>query len=409
MTCHVKNGILCTEKVELNSCTMVKYLVVYEVGRVGTFEITKESTDLHIVSVEPFLTAYGRFEDDLESKDLVINTSEGDICIQVGKSLYSVLTLPVGNGSKTITVIAGLIIIHEDAFFQEKIHLDFEKHFTIGHRGMGSNLVSKEYQENTMSGFKCAYEKNVDFIEFDVQLSSERIPVIHHDFYISYKDKKDFLNEPINENKDGGYNYSINQFNLEQFVNSKLHLEWNQKLPTFKELMTELPKDLKFDVEIKYPYQAAFNGIVPYEERNSFIDRVLEEMEKCNENRKLFFSTFDFICAAMLCLKQKRWPVLQLMTMEAGENIKKFKERILGISQIWKEIGIKGFVLDSTMLLQIPDVAIKLREMGFVVATYGSPNNDSDKIKKQFDIGVQGIATDKLSLLQKTINEYEEK
>ena len=46
----------------------------------------------------------------------------------------------------------------------------------IAHRG-----ASAEAPENTLSSFKAAFELGVDYIELDVQLSADQIPIVVHD------------------------------------------------------------------------------------------------------------------------------------------------------------------------------------------------------------------------------------
>ncbi|KAH0790167.1 Glycerophosphoryl diester phosphodiesterase family protein [Histomonas meleagridis] len=382
------------------------YCIVREASRIGNFTITEGNYGvLKVVTGTPTLTGYAT-SNSQSNFIFKIPTTEGDIEFESTKALYSVVTLPVGKSNSTITLVVTVILPYNKEFFNQPIEVEFKKNFSIGHRGKGSNLVEDSYQENTITGFLEAHKEHVDFVEFDVQLTSENTPVIHHDFYISYNEIKEDLGEPINNNPDGSHNYAIMQFNDVKFRDSKLHLKWNETLPTLKDMMTKLPKDLKFDIEIKYPFLPKFNGFVPYKERNAFIDRILDEIHECKEDRALFFSSFDVECIAMLCVKQKRWPVFQLMTREEGESIERFTRKVLQIAPMWKEFGVKGFVLDSSKLLLVPELVDKLKSMGYIIMTYGSPNNTVDGVVKQLDLGVQGICTDKLELLQKTLNDY---
>lgn len=67
-----------------------------------------------------------------------------------------------------------------------------------GHRGMGANLWDANgpirdtkrtaYRENTISSFIAAAEAGATFIEFDVQVTSDDVPVLFHDNYLVYGD-----------------------------------------------------------------------------------------------------------------------------------------------------------------------------------------------------------------------------
>lgn len=81
----------------------------------------------------------------------------------------------------------------------------------VGHRGSGNSFHSQvtncaEVRENTIASLKTAAQHGADFVEFDVQLSKDRVPIVYHDYQvcISLKRKKhieetDMLELPIRE------------------------------------------------------------------------------------------------------------------------------------------------------------------------------------------------------------------
>jgi hypothetical protein len=52
----------------------------------------------------------------------------------------------------------------------------------IGHRGMGVNRTSY-IRENTLLSFKTAHLQGIKYVEFDVHLTTDNVPVIYHDFF----------------------------------------------------------------------------------------------------------------------------------------------------------------------------------------------------------------------------------
>lgn len=56
-----------------------------------------------------------------------------------------------------------------------------------------------EVRENTIASLKSAASHGADFVEFDVQLSRDLIPVLYHDFYvaIAMKRKKQISSEEM--------------------------------------------------------------------------------------------------------------------------------------------------------------------------------------------------------------------
>ena len=58
----------------------------------------------------------------------------------------------------------------------------------IGHRGLGQNTSSREYLqigENTVGSFLSAARLGASYVEFDVQVTRDLIPIIYHDFSLS--------------------------------------------------------------------------------------------------------------------------------------------------------------------------------------------------------------------------------
>lgn len=58
----------------------------------------------------------------------------------------------------------------------------------IGHRGLGKNLSARkslQLGENTIQSFIAAANLGATYVEFDVQLTKDHVPVIYHDFLVS--------------------------------------------------------------------------------------------------------------------------------------------------------------------------------------------------------------------------------
>ncbi|EFN52895.1 hypothetical protein CHLNCDRAFT_138426 [Chlorella variabilis] len=66
-----------------------------------------------------------------------------------------------------------------------------------GHRGMGANVwhpsssqpMAAPFRENTLLSFKAASESGATFLEFDVQVCADGVPVIWHDNYVVFGDE----------------------------------------------------------------------------------------------------------------------------------------------------------------------------------------------------------------------------
>jgi glycerophosphodiester phosphodiesterase len=75
----------------------------------------------------------------------------------------------------------------------------------IGHRGLGKNLASNrslQLGENTLPSFIAAANLGAQYVEFDVQLTKDHVPVIYHDFLVS----------------ETGFDAPVHTLTLEQFL-----------------------------------------------------------------------------------------------------------------------------------------------------------------------------------------------
>ncbi|KAH7816186.1 putative glycerophosphocholine phosphodiesterase [Monocercomonoides exilis] len=70
----------------------------------------------------------------------------------------------------------------------------------VGHRGSGANARSSTsirrptIKENTLPSFLMAYKHKVEWVEFDIHLSADKIPVLTHDFMVPLTNK---INMPV--------------------------------------------------------------------------------------------------------------------------------------------------------------------------------------------------------------------
>ena len=389
----------------------MKQCVLIETKRIGEISIKPGVYgNLKVVSNSPIFTAFSQIKIDDPNKNFSfkIPCNNDDVLIfeyptnenVMGRKFFEV---ELKTSNKDLSLFVQVLYITPFNGLQEKCDVAFSPHFTIGHRGSGSNLVVKDFLENSIGGFENAFKNGAEFVEFDIQLSKENVPVIYHDFYI--KAEKD-IGHPLKIEDDGTYKYALNQLTTEQFENAGLLSQWKQKYITYADLLKKLPKDLKFDVELKYPFLEKFLD-VPYAERNLFIDQTLNEMKKFAYDRELFFSSFDVATVIMLSFKQKRWPIFQLMNRERGETLNYFVRKTMNVAPLLKEIGVKGFVFNNKYLLQAPTLIKELKDMGFIIATYGMHNNTVEGINKQLDLGIRGLCTDLMPQLRKTVDMYE--
>ncbi len=99
----------------------------------------------------------------------------------------------------------------------------------FAHRGLSS-----DYPENTLLAFEMAFQKNIDGVEFDVQLTKDNIPVVFHDFKLNrIFGKKGYMSD---------YSYNeLKNFNLPR----------NQHIPSLEEVLNIIPAKVMVNIELK--------------------------------------------------------------------------------------------------------------------------------------------------------------
>ena len=122
----------------------------------------------------------------------------------------------------------------------------------IGHRGIGAN--SPSLNENSLLSLHAASIHGAKYVEFDVQLTRDLCPVLHHDWtvkeagvpiFISQLSKNDFMDlckKPENGNAPHEWHGDIKQLK-----------RIRSQFATLDEALMTLPPELGFNVEIKYP------------------------------------------------------------------------------------------------------------------------------------------------------------
>ncbi|KAA8646328.1 uncharacterized protein ATNIH1004_007755 [Aspergillus tanneri] len=236
----------------------------------------------------------------------------------------------------------------------------------VGHRGLGQNTGSRSYLqlgENTIESFLSAAKQGATFVEPDVQLTRDLVPVIYHDLSLS----------------ESGTDIPIHDLSFEQFMfASKLQsprgdpvsvlerantrslgagtgrtklrsrsstrghdgrtLEFYDRMKytvdfmdkgfkpntrgdfiqdsfaTFEELLEKLPDTIGFNIEIKYPrlHEAIGAGVAPVAiEINTFIDKILDKLfSHVGCKRPIILSSFTPEVCILLAIKQQTYPIM---------------------------------------------------------------------------------------------------
>lgn len=387
----------------------------------------------------------------------------GNVIKKVGNSHYNLnddITLPIIE-SKTLkylgTVTFGFLLV--TSFSHPKIGIEKSQTYwkslistrVIGHRGLGKNTLSTgslQLGENTIESFVQAANLGASYVEFDVQLTKDHVPVIYHDFIVSetgldipmhHLTLEQFMG--MNESSGGilqavddtevvskkraNRSKSMGQVKLiddNDFVPNRIKLTQDYRskgvkgnirghsihsnFATLEELFQKLPENVGFNIECKYPMldeceAENFDGVVI--DINKWVDTVLDCVYTFKGERDIIFSSFNPDICVLLSMKQPSIPVLFLT--EAGTTpMYDFRasslQEAIRFAHHWNLLGI---VAESTPLVDCPRLVQAVKSSGLVCFTYGALNNTPEYARRQLKAGVDAVIVDSVLAVRKEL------
>lgn len=304
----------------------------------------------------------------------------------------------------------------------------------IGHRGLGKNTSSNkslQLGENTIPSFIAAANLGANYVEFDVQLTKDHVPVIYHDFLVS----------------ETGIDAPVHTLTLEQFMHINKHSAHPSRAPspvrekahpsvdrirggerqrsfsvghldlpdnamdermkhtrdfkekgfkgnskkfiqapftTLEEMFNQLPESVGFNIEMKYPmlFESEEHEMDTYAvELNSFCDTVLTKVYDLQKTRNVIFSSFNPDICLLLSLKQPSIPILFLTdagTAPVGDIRASSLQEAIRFASRWNLLGV---VSAAEPLCNSPRLVRVVKESGLVCVSYGVLNNDPVKVQ----------------------------
>jgi glycerophosphoryl diester phosphodiesterase len=232
-----------------------------------------------------------------------------------------------------------------------------------GHRG-----ASGHAPENTLAAFRLAREMGASWIEFDVQLSADGIPIILHDDTL---ERTTDLGRPLRPTQltlaelkalDAGSWFSP------QFA--------NERLPTLDEVLEEFGETLGLNIEIKSePGLEADNGI----ER-----KIAEAVRRYNLQDKVLISSFDPSRLMTLHAFDPELRLGALYTDRTAEYIPDFDP--FALAQLFEAVA-----LHPPHRLVNSSLVARAHEKGMTVNTWTA--NETTDMRRLIGLGVNMIIT----------------
>lgn len=180
---------------------------------------------------------------------------------------------------------------------------------------------------------------------------------------------------------------------------------------TLKDLFKRLPKNVGFNIELKYPMldeaESESMGEVAFD-MNFYVDTILKVVyDENTTGRDILFSSFHPDICLLLSLKQPTIPILFLT--EAGTH---FMADIRASSlqnaiRFAKKWNLLGIVSAAKTLVETPRLAQVVKSSGLVCVTYGVENNSPELCKIQMKAGVDAVIADSVLAVREGLRKDE--
>ena len=297
--------------------------------------------------ISPFILAIslGVYYDYIRIGQLVPSEPKGNVRLGfISKKVWAVLETvfemiqkvisKIKEHMKVFLVLALAVTIVFNVYFEESITPIYDKQLLVGHRG-GEYGV-----ENTIDTILYAGLNGADYVEMDVLLSVDNIPVVIHD---------------NNLKRLGGVSKNISDLTYDEI--SQIKIKGGGK-ESYIPSLTDLAKAVKGKTKLLLEFKT--HG----KEQESIVDIVMEILKEEGILEETIFHTSE------------------------EDIIKEFGEKHPDLTMGYVFIGTIGN-LSSAKMAKMP-----IKFISAEVAVYAWTINDDYKAKRLFELGVDAVITD---------------
>uniref|UniRef100_A0A4W6E0P4 Glycerophosphocholine phosphodiesterase 1 n=1 Tax=Lates calcarifer TaxID=8187 RepID=A0A4W6E0P4_LATCA len=372
---------------------------------------------IHTMDPDNLELTFEFFEEDLSEHVVQGDAHPGHVgtaCLLSSSFVESgkdngVVTLPImgRNSRQTIgKVRVDYLVIRPIQGLQCDMSSSFTKYWkkrsalNVGHRGAGSTHAAK-VRENTIASFKSAAKHGAAYVEFDVHLSKDAVPIVYHDLTccISTKKKNDKTSLELIE-------VPVKDLTFDQLQLLKVKT-WNdgQNLTFFTPLLQifhAIPEHVGFNIELKWICQmkdGSWDGnLSSYFNMNTFLDTVLSCVLQKGGKRRIVFSCFDPDICTMVRHKQNKYPIL-FLTQGISDRYPELMDIRCQTTQIAisfaQSENILGISAHTEELLKNLTFIADAQSKGLVVFSWGDDNNDHENRRTLREQGIDGLIYDR--------------
>ncbi|XP_071779464.1 glycerophosphocholine phosphodiesterase GPCPD1 [Centroberyx gerrardi] len=289
----------------------------------------------------------------------------------------------------------------------------------VGHRGAGSTHAAKHHKvrENTIASFKSAAKHGAAYVEFDVHLSKDAIPIVYHDLTccISTKKKNDktsleLIEVPVKD-------LTFDQLQLlklahatamkgndhKDLLEDEEEIDEHQPFPSLSQIFQAVPEHVGFNIELKWICQmkdGSWEGnLSSYFNMNTFLDIILSCVLQKAGKRRIVFSCFDPDICTMVRQKQNKYPIL-FLTQGISDTYPELMDIRCQTTQIAMSFAqsenILGISGHTEELLKNLNYIREAQSKGLVVFSWGDDNNNHENRMKLREQGIDGLIYDRI-------------
>uniref|UniRef100_A0A8C1IRJ1 Glycerophosphocholine phosphodiesterase GPCPD1-like n=1 Tax=Cyprinus carpio TaxID=7962 RepID=A0A8C1IRJ1_CYPCA len=324
--------------------------------------------------------------------------------VESGKD-QGVVTLPImsRNARQTIgKVRVDYLVTRPIQHFQCDMSQSFAKYWKkrsaldVGHRGAGSTHAHKHHKirENTIASFLSAANHGAAYVEFDVHLSKDLVPIVYHDLTCCISTKKKFDKNSM----------LLVEVPVKDLTFDQLQL---LKLAHITAMEVQDHKDhVGFNIELKWICQFKDGSwdakLSTYFNMNQFLDIILTCVLQNAGNRRIVFSCFDPDICTMVRQKQNKYPILFLTqgVTDLYPELMDIRCQSTKIAMSFAQSeNILGISAHTDELLRNMEFIREAQSKGLVVFCWGDYNNDHENRMKLREHGIDGLIYDRLALI----------
>lgn len=309
-------------------------------------------------------------------------------------------TLPVVTGHSGYLAID---ILDQMRSFGESMLL------VVGHRGCGKNEIlpigatpeaRPSIRENTITSFNLAARNGAQFVEFDVQVTKDGVPIIFHDDVILTEDKvprhigeitlQQFRSMGPQADPTSQQGHPLHRKAVDGSHIGLWTADVEDCMCTLEEAFARVDASTGFNIELKFDD----DGSTSEAELHRVIDATLDIVTRCASGRMLYFSSFHPDAVLILKTKMSTYPVFFLTN--GGNQIYSDGRRnsIEAAVDVCLQGNLQGVVTEVKAVLQRPSSVALVKSHGLLFITYGELNNVGEAVLQQRNLGMDGVIVD---------------